>query len=304
MSGTPRKIGSMHLRYSSMERPGLDQERLRTALVAPQGPLPRLDVVAETGSTNTDLADEARLRPSDVPDLSVLTAEMQTAGKGRLGRTWIAPPRSSLFVSVLLRPVNAAGRPLPTQSYGWLSLLAALALSESVARRTGVEARLKWPNDVMVDGRKLAGVLAQLVMDSSGAPPAVVVGAGMNVSLTDEDLPVPTATSLLMEYASTTDRNILLEDYLRELTGKYREFCAVDGDASAAWADGTSLLEKITSRMVTLGQEVRAELPGGKTLTGRAVALDAYGSLVLVDELGDRHAVVAGDVVHLRAVQA
>lgn len=272
--------------------------------MAPQGPLPRLEVVAETGSTNTDLAEQARLRPADAPDLTVLTAEMQTAGKGRLGRTWVAPPRSSLFVSVLLRPVNAAGRPLPTQSYGWLSLLAALALSESVAARTGVEARLKWPNDVMVDGRKLAGVLAQLVMDSSGAPPAVVVGAGMNVSLTDEDLPVPTATSLLMEYSSTTDRNILLEDYLRDLVAKYRAFCAVDGDASRAWTDGTSLVEKISARMATLGQEVRADLPGGKSLTGRAVALDSYGSLVLVDELGERHAVVAGDVVHLRAVQA
>lgn len=126
----------------------------------------------------------------------------------------------------------------------------------------------------------------------------------MNVSLTDEDLPVPTATSLLMEYASTTDRNILLEDYLRELARTYREFCAVDGDASRPWTDGTSLLEKVRARMVTLGQEVRAELPGGKTLTGRAVALDTYGSLILVDELGERHAVVAGDVVHLRAVQA
>ena len=304
MSAGPRKIEGMQLRYSSMERPGLDQERLRAALVAPQGPLAQLDVVTETGSTNTDLAELARLRPSEVPDLSVLTAEMQTAGKGRLDRTWEAPPRSSLFVSVLLRPVNAGGRPLPTQSYGWLSLLAALALAESVARRTGVEARLKWPNDVMVDGRKLAGVLAQLVMDSSGAPPAVVVGAGMNVSLTDEDLPVPTATSLLMEYASTTDRNILLEDYMRELADKYREFRAVDGDASRPWADGTSLLQKISARMATLGQEVRAELPGGKSLTGRAVALDAYGSLILVDEAGERHAVVAGDVVHLRAVQA
>lgn len=304
MSGTPRKIGGMHLRYSSMERPGLDQERLRAALVVPQGPLPRLDVVAETGSTNTDLADAARLRPAEVPDLSVLTTEMQTAGKGRLGRTWVAPPRSSLFVSVLLRPVNSTGRPLPTQAYGWLSLLAALALSEAVAARTGVEARLKWPNDVMVDGRKLAGVLAQLVPDSSGAPPAVVVGTGMNVSLTDEDLPVPTATSLLMEYASTTDRNILLEDYLRELAAKYRAFCTLDGDASAVWADGTSLQEKISARMVTLGQQVRAELPGGDELTGRAVALDAYGSLILVDDLGERHTVVAGDVVHLRAVQA
>ena len=304
MPALPRKIGSMHLRYSSMERPGLDEDSLRAALLAPQGPLSRLEVVAETGSTNTDLAELARLRPAEAPDLSVLTAEMQTAGKGRLGRVWIAPPRSSLFVSVLLRPVNAAGRPLPTQSYGWLSLLAALALTEAVARRTGVEARLKWPNDVMVDGRKLAGVLAQLVVDSSGAPPAVVVGVGMNVSLTDEDLPVPAATSLLMEYASTTDRNILLQDYLLELAAAYREFCAVDGDADRPWTDGTSLLHKISTRMVTLGQEVRAEKPGGSSLTGRAVALDRNGSLILVDAQGERHAVVAADVVHLRAAQA
>lgn len=294
----------MHLLYSSMERPGLDPERLRAALLAPRGPLARLDVVGETGSTNTDLADLARARPADVPDLSVLTAEMQTAGRGRLDRTWTAPVRSSLFVSVLLRPVNAAGRPLPTQSYGWLSLLAALSLAGSVARRTGVEARLKWPNDVMVDGRKLAGVLAQLVPGSGGNPPAVVVGAGLNVTLTDEDLPVPTATSLLMEYASTTDRNILLEDYLLELSGNYRAFRAVDGDPAAPWPDGTSLQEKISARMTTLGSEVRAELPGGTFLTGRAVKLDEHGSLILVDAMGERHAVVAGDVVHVRAVQA
>ncbi|MER2136756.1 MAG: biotin--[acetyl-CoA-carboxylase] ligase, partial [Arthrobacter sp.] len=216
----------MHLHYSSMERPPLEPERLTSRLVSPEGPLARLDVVAETGSTNTDLADAARLVPSQYPDLSVLTAELQTAGRGRLGRTWQAPERSSLFVSVLLRPVNAAGRPLPTQSYGWLSLLAALSLTKSVAARTGVEPRLKWPNDVLVDGRKLAGVLAQLVPETSGNPPAVVVGAGLNVSLTDEDQPVPTATSLLMEYASTTDRNVLLQDYLLQLAEDYRAFCA------------------------------------------------------------------------------
>ncbi|MDN3905218.1 biotin--[acetyl-CoA-carboxylase] ligase [Arthrobacter sp. YD2] len=294
----------MQLHYSSMERPGLDPDRLRAALVAPNGPYAALDVVQETGSTNSDLADSARLRPSAASDLTVLTAELQTAGKGRLDRSWVAPERSSLFVSVLFRPVNAEGRPLPTSSYGWLSLLAALAMAESVAARTGVEARLKWPNDVMVDNRKLAGVLAQLVPFSDGSPPAAVVGTGLNVSLTDEDLPVPTATSLLMEYASTTDRNILLQDYLLALAEKYRAFCSVDGDPEAASDGQASLREQIMARLSTLGRDVRAQLPGGGVLTGRAVALAATGALVIVDGAGAPHTVSAADVVHLRAEPA
>ncbi len=304
MEDPARKIGGMHLHYSSMERPPLEPQRLQARLVAPAGPLSRLDVVSETGSTNADLADAARLVPSQYPDLSVLTAELQTAGRGRLGRTWEAPVRSSLFVSVLLRPVNPSGRPLPTQSYGWLSLLSALSLTESIAARTGVEPKLKWPNDVMVDGRKLAGILAQVVPETSGNPPAVVVGTGLNVSLTDEDQPVSTATSLLMEYASTTDRNVLLEDYLLRFTADYRGFCAVDGNAEASQADGRTLKESISSRMVTLGQEVRAFLPDGSDLVGRAVGLDPHGGLLILDGEGVRHAVTAADVVHLRAAQA
>ena len=297
-----RKIESMHLHYSSMERPPLEPERLRASLVAPVGPLARLDVIAETGSTNTDLAEFARLVPSEYPDMSVLTAELQTAGRGRMGRSWQAPERSSLFVSVLLHP---AGRPLPTQSYAWLSLLAALSLTKSVAARTGVAPRLKWPNDVLVDGRKLAGVLAQLVPDSSGNPPAVVVGVGLNVSLTDEDQPVPTATSLLMEYASTTDRNVLLQDFLLQLNLDYRAFCAVDGDASAPWSGDGSLRDNIAERMVTLGQRVRAHLPGGGEVVGRAVELAADGGLVIVDsEAGVRQAITAADVIHLRPSEA
>ncbi|KPN17861.1 biotin--[acetyl-CoA-carboxylase] ligase [Arthrobacter sp. Edens01] len=295
----------MHLHYSSMERPPLEPERLRASLVAPVGPLARLDVIAETGSTNTDLAEFARLVPSEYPDMSVLTAELQTAGRGRLGRSWQAPERSSLFVSVLLRPVNPAGRPLPTQSYGWLSLLAALSLTKSVAARTGVAPRLKWPNDVLVDGRKLAGVLAQLVPDSSGNPPAVVVGAGLNVSLTDEDQPVPTATSLLMEYASTTDRNVLLQDFLLQLNLDYRAFCAVDGDATAPWSGDGSLRDNIAERMVTLGQTVRAHLPGGGEVVGRALELASDGGLVVIDsDAGIRQTITAADVIHLRPSEA
>lgn len=290
----------MTSRYSNLERPGLDEAGLREALCRPHGPYGRLDLVEATGSTNTDLAHHAAEEPGAWPDLSVLTAEEQTAGRGRMDRIWTAPERSSLIVSVLLRPRNPEGRPLPTQSYGWMSLLAALALSESIEERTEVSPQLKWPNDVHVDGRKLAGVLAQLVPGVNAEPPAVVVGTGVNVSLTDLELPVPTATSLLLEYATTTDRNILLKAYLRRLSAHYGEFTAVDGDAARPWSDGTSLLARVSDRMVTLGQDVQADLPNGTIITGRAMNLDSHGALVVRDEDGERHTVSAGDVVHLR----
>lgn len=290
----------MRSRYSNLERPGLDEAGLREALCRPRGPYSRLDLLEATGSTNMDLARHAVEEPEEWPDLSVLTAEEQTAGRGRMERTWTAPERSSLIVSVLLRPRNPAGRPLPTQSYAWMSLLAALALSESIEERTEIAPQLKWPNDVHVDGRKLAGVLAQLVPGANAEPPAVVVGTGVNVSLTDQELPVPTATSLLLEYAATTDRNVLLKAYLRRLEAAYREFTAVDGDASSPWSDDTSLLTRVSGRMVTLGQEVQADLPNGSFITGRAMNLDPHGALVVRDEEGERHTVSAGDVVHLR----
>ncbi|MBG6191970.1 BirA family biotin operon repressor/biotin-[acetyl-CoA-carboxylase] ligase [Arthrobacter sp. CAN_A212] len=292
----------MTSRYSNLERPGLDEAALRDALCAPKGPYGRLDVVAETGSTNTDLVRHAQLRADEWPDLSVLTAEQQSAGRGRLDREWIAPERSSLIVSILLRPHNPQGRPLPTQSYSWLSLLAALALAESIEERTEISPQLKWPNDVLVDGRKLAGVLAQLVADDRGGPAAVVVGVGANVSLTDQELPVPSATSLLLEYSTTTDRNVLLRAFLRRLADHYAAFQAVDGDARREWADGTTLAQRVSDRMVTLGEHVRVELPGGMELMGRALGLDAHGALLIRDYDDERHTVTAGDVVHVRQV--
>ncbi len=290
----------MTSRYSNLERPGLDAAALSGALCAPAGPYSRVELVQETGSTNDDLAEAAAQQPAQWPDLSVLTAEVQRAGRGRLDRSWVAPERSSLILSLLLRPVNGSGRPLPTASYSWFSLLAALALVESIEDRTEVSPQLKWPNDVIVDGRKLAGILARFVPGADGAPPALVVGIGLNVSLTDSELPVPTATSLLLEYAGTTDRNILLKSFLRTFAGRYAAFCAVDGDAAAALPGGETLAAEVSRRMHTLGRTVRAELPGGAELTGRALALDAHGGLVVRDAEGERHSVSAGDVVHLR----
>jgi BirA family transcriptional regulator, biotin operon repressor / biotin---[acetyl-CoA-carboxylase] ligase len=262
--------------------------------------IPRLDVVDSTGSTNADLLRSVMVEPAAWPDLSVLTAEFQTAARGRLDRHWEAPPLSSISVSVVLRPANAEGRPLPTQSYSWLSLIAALALRETLLDTAGIPAELKWPNDVLVRGRKIAGILAQLGPMVDGSVPPVILGTGLNVTLGAADLPVPTATSVVLEEARTADRTVLLKSYLSRFSVLYRSFCNADGDPAAGMAGGASLHKRVEAVMVTLGKQVRAQLPGDHEIIGHASRLDEYGSLLVVDRDSREHVVTAGDVVHLR----
>lgn len=256
-------------------------------------------VVDSTGSTNADLLHSVTVEPEEWPDLSVLTAEYQTAARGRLGRPWEAPPLSSVSVSLVLRPANADGRPLPTHTYSWLSLLGALALREALRGTAGIPAELKWPNDVLVRGRKIAGILAQLGPMGDGSVP-VILGTGLNVTLTEAELPVPTATSVALEQPLSTDRTLLLKSYLSHFAVLYRGFCNADGDPAAGIAGGPSLHKRIESAMVTLGKQVRAQLPGDHEIIGRASRLDEYGSLLVVDKDAREHVVTAGDVVHLR----
>ncbi|WP_406633149.1 biotin--[acetyl-CoA-carboxylase] ligase [Pseudarthrobacter quantipunctorum] len=260
----------------------------------------RLDVVDSTGSTNADLLRWVTVDPSAWPDMSVLTAEYQTAARGRLDRHWEAPPLSSVSVSVVLRPANAEGRPLPTQSYSWLSLIGALALRETLLETAGLPAELKWPNDVLVRGKKIAGILAQLGPMVDGSVPPVVLGTGLNVTLRQEDLPVPTATSVVLEAPRTADRTELLKSYLSHFAVLYRSFCNADGDPAAGLAGGPSLHKRIEAVMTTLGKQVRAQLPGDHEIIGHASRLDEYGSLLVVDRESREHVVTAGDVVHLR----
>ncbi|WP_458779106.1 biotin--[acetyl-CoA-carboxylase] ligase [Arthrobacter sp. D3-16] len=262
--------------------------------------IPRLEVVDSTGSTNADLLRSVTVEPAAWPDLSVLTAEYQTAARGRLDRHWEAPPLSSICVSVVLRPANAEGRPLPTQTYSWLSLVAALALRETLLETAGIPAELKWPNDVLVRGRKIAGILAQLGPMGDGSVPPVILGTGLNVTLGAADLPVPTATSVMLEDAGTLDRTLLLKSYLSKFAVLYRSFCNADGDPAAGMAGGTSLHKRVEAAMVTLGKQVRAQLPGDHEIIGHATRLDDYGSLLVVDRDSREHVVTAGDVVHLR----
>ncbi len=282
------------------DRPPLDSNALNDGGFLAACGIPKIEVVDSTGSTNADLLRSVTEDPRSWPDLSVLTAEHQSAARGRLDRRWEAPPRSSVSVSIVLRPVNADGRPLPTHSYSWLSLLSALALREALLETAGIPAELKWPNDVLVRGRKIAGILAQLGPMGDGAAPPVILGTGLNVTLTEGELPVPTATSVMLEDSATADRTALLKSYLSRFAMLYRSFCNADGDPAAGMAGGPSLHKRVEAVLSTLGKQVRAQLPGDHEIIGHATRLDDYGSLLVTDSTDHEHVVTAGDVVHLR----
>lgn len=281
--------------YGDLDRPALDVRALRHALRAGRpGTFWRdVRVVETTESTNADLAARARTACDAVDargGASVLVAEHQRAGRGRLGRRWQAPPRSALTVSVLVHPRVEAAR------WPWLPLLTGVAVTEAVRQTTRLDASVKWPNDVLVDGRKVAGVLLERVDASSGGrsrAPAAVLGIGLNVSATRAELPVATATSLALERAATTDRQTILVALLRALEALYAAWAQDRGDSR------TGLQASYVRRCVTLGQQVRVELPDGTAVTGRADTVDAHGRLVLATPAG-RRVMGAGDVVHVR----
>ncbi len=259
----------------------LDAQALRAALV---GPWDRLDVVERTGSTNADLLAAAA---AGAPDRTVLVAEHQDAGRGRLARSWVSPPGAGLTVSVLFRPTG-----VHPSRFGWLPLLAGLAALDAVRSVTGLPAGLKWPNDLLVgeEPKKVAGILAEV---ADPARPAVVVGIGINVDAFPPDQ--PGATSLVAEAGRPVDRAELLVALLTRLAEREAVWRAGRGDA-----DATRLRADYRAGCHSLGSPVRVELPGGTSVSGIAEDVDADGRLLLLDAAGHRRAVAAGDVVHLR----
>ncbi|MFW6722805.1 biotin--[acetyl-CoA-carboxylase] ligase [Streptomyces sp. MAR4 CNY-716] len=276
-------------RWSDLDRPPLNADALRRALVRTGGLWTSLDVVEATGSTNADLAARAR---EGAPEGAVLVAEEQTAGRGRLERHWSAPPRSGLFFSVLLRPEG-----VPVSRWGWLPLLAGVAVATALPRAAGVDTALKWPNDVLVtvggEERKAGGILVER---PDATAESAVLGIGINVTLRAAELPVPQAGSLALAGAKVTDRDTLLRAVLRSLERWYGSWRTAGGDPA-----GARLQETYAAGCATLGRQVRAELPGGTAVTGEAVAVDGDGRLVLATAAGLAEPVSAGDVVHLRS---
>ncbi|MEU1985349.1 biotin--[acetyl-CoA-carboxylase] ligase [Nocardia sp. NPDC019395] len=263
-----------------VDRPPLDTERLRRALTeTPElAFFTGIDVVESTGSTNADLL--ARAADPEL-DRVVLLAEAQEQGRGRLARSWTSPPRAQISLSLLVRTDG-----VDPEMLGWLPLLTGTAVVDALRSTTGVPAALKWPNDVLIEGRKIAGILAEV---AAGDPrPAVVMGVGMNVSLTADELPVPHATSLTLCDVTDPDRTALVLEILKEFAYRYTAW------RDSGW-DTTDLATAYRERCATLGAPVRAELPGGGLLTGIARDIDSAGRLLIGEE-----AVSAGDITHLR----
>lgn len=265
----------------------LDVDVLRRELVGPGGLWRSVDVVDRTGSTNADLAERAR---QGAPSGSVLVTDFQEAGRGRQGRTWVAPRGSGVALSVLLRP-----RGVEPSRWTWLPLLTGLAVVEGVRRAADVPAVLKWPNDVLVGERKLCGILAERVETPTG--PACVVGLGLNVWLSAEELPVPTATSLALLAAEREpgsrppSRNALIATVLAALALLVDRWEDLDDDSLFA--------ASYVRRCATIGRRVQVLLADQLQVEGVAEAVDDAGRLLVRTPEGLR-AFSAGDVVHLR----
>jgi BirA family biotin operon repressor/biotin-[acetyl-CoA-carboxylase] ligase len=256
---------------AALRRP-LNATFLRSALGPPWR---HLEVVEETGSTNADLI--ARAAAGEDIDGVVLIAEHQTAGRGRSGRTWSAAPRAQLTLSV-----GVAAADVPAPVWGWLPLAAGLAVVDTV-ETVGVQAALKWPNDVLAGDGKLAGILSEV------AGQTIVVGIGLNVTLRADEVGEPLVTSLADLGVTDPDRTALATELLRRL-----------GERVTGWRTGDQrLMAEYRSRCTTIGSSVRAVLPGGREVVGTAISVDNQGRL-RIDAQPDVVAVTAGDVVHLR----
>jgi BirA family transcriptional regulator, biotin operon repressor / biotin---[acetyl-CoA-carboxylase] ligase len=300
---------------SSPSRKPLDAASLHRALLRPGGLWQAVEVVDRIGSTNADLLARAL---DGAPEGMVLAAEEQSAGRGRMGRAWVSPPRAALTFSLLVRPAA-----VPPARRGWLPLLAGVAVATAVTAVTGVQTRLKWPNDVLTGHAKLAGILAEAAGD------AVVVGVGLNVSTEPGELPPPgpgalPATSLRIAASAAPEftgsaapevtasgapevtgsaapaiavpaREPLLIAILGGFERWYQAWCRAGGDP-----DRCGLRAGYTELSGTIGRRIRAELPGGQVLSGLAVGVDPDGRLLVRVSSGAVLPVAAGDVVHLR----
>ncbi len=273
-------------------RPPLDRARLTES-----GPelLPELsiEVVDEASSTNAVLAARAR---DGAPDGLVVVADHQRAGRGRLDRTWESPAGTAVTFSLLLRPT------VPARSWPWLPLLTGYAVDKALTALVGSQdaaapvVGVKWPNDVLIGERKVAGILVERIETPDG--PAAVVGVGINVNLRADELPVPHATSLEIELGRSVDRTDVLIDVLAGIREAY-DVWAAGGEVRDA-----RLAESYAAACVTVGRTVRVDLPDGSVLEGLASGIDADGRLLVRagGPGGVEQAVAAGDVVHVRAV--
>ncbi|MBX3104088.1 MAG: biotin--[acetyl-CoA-carboxylase] ligase [Cryobacterium sp.] len=256
---------------------------------------PALIVLDEVDSTNDELL--RRFGAGGLADFSVVTTMNQTAGHGRLDRGWITPVGKGLATSVYIRFESIVDNSRLRHQVGWVSLLAGFAMVRAInpfLKSVDLKAFLKWPNDVLVDGKKICGVLGRVLDDNSG----LIVGAGLNLTSEKSDLPFSTSTSLAQ--LGVTGNSIELADevllrYLLELRDGISRLAGSNSD------DVASLKSEISETCATLGERVRVQNPDGTEDLARAQALDDSGGLVVRLDSGLKSKVIsAGDIVHLR----
>jgi BirA family biotin operon repressor/biotin-[acetyl-CoA-carboxylase] ligase len=231
----------------------------------------RVSVVDLTASTQSDLAE--LVNSSVAKSGELIVAEFQSAGRGRLDRTFEAPPQSALLFSFYLKPKRVQS------DWSFLSFLAAIAMHEVISENTSETVTLKWPNDILIGEKKVAGLLAQQISDG------VIIGIGLNVAMNTAELPVPTAISLALADSKNLDRNSLLINFLNQFENIFNQ-----------WESGTNFIEKYHQISATIGRKVRVEVIGRDPIEGDAVAISAQGALIL----SDGFEVNVGDIVHLR----
>lgn len=252
----------------------LSQRRLEAAVGSWA---PQIRYLDETGSTNSDALEWAAQGASEG---AIVVADLQTAGRGRLGRSWFGKPGASIHLSVILRPR------IGVEEIGLINLAAAAAVARAL-RNLEVDARIKWPNDVLIGDRKVCGILSEAQFER-GVPSSVVLGVGINVNLETEDFPTEiasTATSLLVATGHRFDRVEIITGFLGEFGGLYSALPGKPGH----------ILDAYRPLCVTLGRRVKIE-GTDKSIEGDASDVDSTGALVL--ESGE--IVRVGDVVHLR----
>lgn len=299
----------------------LDSAELRELLLAPAGPVSKLEVVSATGSTNTDLMAALRDDPSAWPHGSILIADHQQAGRGRGGRDWQTPPQTALTFSLVLKfEQNSAVLPA-------LPALIGLGALQAIRATAGLPAELKWPNDIVLPApgeepvpgwgiwRKVGGVLIEVLPGGAGAAkaagagtrgashagagPIAVVGLGINVHQEAHELPVPHATSLRHAGARGVGRKLLLVALAQALLNISDQLSAAGGDLAAS-----DLLEQVASHSVLMGQALEVKLPGGKVLRGIGTGLGASGELLVTDAAGETHTISSADVELIRTLDS
>ena len=243
-------------------------------------PIHRFDEVTSTNAVALDLYHQG------VPEGTLVVSDAQTRGRGRLGREWISPSGVNLYCSYILR----AGNP---EWISWMPLMASMAVASAIQAETELNARIKWPNDVLIEGRKVAGVLAETV-SGDGEIQRVILGIGVNVNIPIASLPSSlhsTTTSLFEHVGEAIDRDLLLTRLTDELDAQYRKFW--NGDTS-------DMIREYLNISDTIGRRVIAHLPVGAPVEGWADGIELDGSLRLRRGQGDMSIIRSADIVHLR----